>query len=156
MENLREDLNPSSEAIMSFIRVWIHLVWSTKNRYPFMIGELRRRICRHIAENSVSKDIYLDCIGGSADHLHALVSLGSDQTIAKVAQLLKGESSHWINKESGGRAKFDWQNDYFAESVSPSALNAVRRYIANQEEHHAKKSFAEEIAEISAELGVKG
>jgi len=121
-----------------------------------MDGDLRRRVCRHIAENAVSKNICLDSINGSADHLHALISLDSDQTIAKIAQLLKGESSHWVNQESVGRLKFEWQDDYFAESVSWSALSSVRRYIADQEEHHRKKSFAEEFAEISARLGVMG
>ena len=115
-----------------------------------MDGELRQKICIHIAENAVSKNIHLDCINGSADHLHALISLGSDQTVAKIAQLLKGESSHWVNKEISGRLKFEWQDDYFAESVSWLALSAVRRYIADQEEHHRKKLFDGECAEFSA------
>jgi REP element-mobilizing transposase RayT len=119
-----------------------------------MVGDLRQRICEHIAENAVGKDIYLDCINGATDHLHALISLGSDQTIARIAQLLKGESSHWVNKEILQRSKFEWQDDYFAESVSWSALSAVRRYVADQEEHHKKKSFAEEFAEFSARHGL--
>ncbi|MCX6141644.1 MAG: IS200/IS605 family transposase [Ignavibacteriales bacterium] len=137
---------------MPFVRIWIHLVWSTKNRFPFMDGDLLRRVCRHIAENAASKNIHLDSINGSADHLHALILLGSDQTTAKIAQLLKGESSHWVNKENLRRLKFEWQDDYFAESVSWSALSSVRRYIADQEEHHRKKSFAEEFAEFSADI----
>jgi putative transposase len=141
---------------MPYVRVWIHLVWSTKNRFPFMDGELRRKICRHIAENAASKDIHLDSINGSADHLHALISLGSDQTISKIAQLLKGESSHWVNKESTGLLKFEWQDDYFAESVSWSAVTTVKKYIADQEEHHVKKSFAEEVAEFSASHSLMG
>jgi putative transposase len=118
--------------------------------------ELRRRIRRHIAENAVSKNIRLDCINGWTDHLHALIFLGSDQTIANVAQLLKGESSHWVNKETLGRLKFEWQNDYFAESVSWSALSTVRRYIEGQEEHHRKKSFTEEFGEIASTHGTMG
>ena len=139
---------------MPYVRIWIHHVWSTKNRFPFMDGELRRRICSHIAENAVDKSIRLDSINGSTDHLHALISLGSDQTIARIAQLLKGEASHWVNKENLGRFKFEWQDDYFAESVSWSALSSVRTYIANQEEHHRKKSFAEEFDEIAARHGI--
>jgi len=125
---------PSVEAVMPYVRIWVHFVWSTKNRYPYLLDELRQKVCRHIAENASSKNIYLDCINGSADHLHALISLGSDQTIAKIVQLLKGESSHWVNKENLGRFKFEWQDDYYADSVSWSALNSVRQYIANQEE----------------------
>ena len=119
-----------------------------------MGGDLYRRICGHIDENAVSKNIHLDSINGSTDHLHALISLGSDQTIAKIAQLLKGESSHWVNKENLGRFKFEWQDDYFAESVSWSALNSVRKYIADQEEHHRKRTFAEEFNEFSARHGL--
>jgi putative transposase len=121
-----------------------------------MNGELLRRICGHIAENAANKNIRLDRINGSADHLHALIFLRSDQTIANVAQLLKGESSHWVNKETLGRLKFEWQNDYFAESVSWSALSSVRRYIEGQEEHHRKKSFSEEFAEFMEDQGVMG
>jgi putative transposase len=119
-----------------------------------MDGELRRRICSHITENAANKSIRLDSVNGSTDHLHALISLGSDQTIAKIAQLLKGESSHWVNKENLGRFKFEWQDDYFAESVSWSALSSIRTYIANQEEHHRKKSFAEEFGEFAARHGI--
>jgi putative transposase len=121
-----------------------------------METSLRQNVCEHIAQNAASKNIYLDCINGSTDHLHALISLGSEQTIAKIAQLLKGESSHWVNKEKPGRFNFEWQDDYFAESVSWSDLSSVRRYIADQEAHHRKKSFAEEFAEISAGLGMMG
>jgi putative transposase len=116
-----------------------------------MDSELRRGVCKHIKENAASKMIHLDSVNGSADHLHALVSLGSDQTIAKIAQLLKGESSHWVNKENPQRLKFEWQDDYFAESVSRSALSSVQRYIADQDEHHRKKTFAEEFDEFLAE-----
>jgi REP element-mobilizing transposase RayT len=121
-----------------------------------MVGDLRQRICEHITENAASKNIYLDCINGTTDHLHALISLGSDQTIAKIAQLLKGESSHWVNKENPRRFKFEWQDDYFADSVSWSAVNAVRKYIADQEEHHRKRTFAEEFSEFSARHGFSG
>jgi putative transposase len=107
--------------------------------------ELRQKIFDHISVNSRTKGIELDCIGGGYDHVHALISLGADQTIAKIAQLLKGESSHWVNEQQLLRHKFGWQDDYFAASVSESALTDVRRYIENQEEHHRKKTFADEF-----------
>jgi REP element-mobilizing transposase RayT len=121
-----------------------------------MDSDLRQNICEHIARNAANKNIHLDCINGSTDHLHALIFLGSEQTIAKIAQLLKGESSRWVNKEKPGRFNFEWQDDYFAESVSWSALSSVRRYIADQEEHHRKKSYAEEFPEFSARQGLMG
>jgi len=119
-----------------------------------MAGDLRQIICEHITKNAEGKNIHLDYINGAADHLHALIALGSDQTISKLAQLLKGESSHWVNKANLGRFKFEWQDDYFAESVSWSALSSVRKYIADQEDHHRKKSFAEEFNEFSIKHGL--
>ena len=68
-------------------------------------------------------------------------SLGSDQAIQKIAQMIKGESSNWINKNQLTKEKFRWQDEYFAVSVSESHLEFVREYIKNQEEHHQKKTF---------------
>jgi len=70
-----------------------------------------------------------------------LVSLGLDQTIQKVMQLIKGEASFWINKNKLSNEKFEWQDEYFAVSVSESMVDRVRDYIKNQEEHHSKKHF---------------
>ncbi len=139
---------------MAYLKVWIHLVWSTKNREPFInsIG-LRQKLFHHIAENARKKSIYLDCVNGTCDHVHILVSLGPDQTIAKIAQLLKGESSHWFNQQNLTRQKFEWQDEYFAASVSDSAVEQVRLYIKNQEEHHRKKSFSEEWGEFMKHHG---
>jgi REP element-mobilizing transposase RayT len=75
------------------------------------------------------------------------------QTIAKIAQLLKGESFNWIDKNSLVRSKFEWQDEYFAISVSESDLENVREYIRRQEEHHEKKSFAEEYNELLQSQG---
>ena len=129
---------------MPFVKVWIHFVWSTKNREPFLHDEIRPQVFRHIRENAKAKEIYLDFIGGYVDHVHCLISLGTDQTISKIMQLIKGESSFWINQSGLCRGKFEWQNEYFAVSVSEQVLDRVREYIAGQEEHHRKKSFAEE------------
>ena len=134
---------------MAYVRVWIHFVWSTKDREPMINSiELRQKLFQHIAENAMNKKIYLDCVNGTWDHVHALVSLGPDQTIAKIAQLLKGESSHWLNQQDLVRGQFEWQDDYFAVSVSDSAVRQVRFYIKNQEEHHRKKTFSEEFGEF--------
>ena len=138
---------------MPYIRIWVHLIWSTKNRVPLLADGLRAQVFSHIKENASKKDIYLDTINGVADHLHTLISLGSDQTIARVAQLLKGESSYWMNKEKMTKKKFEWQDEYFAVSVSEWMVPTVRAYIRNQEEHHRKKTFAEEYAEFMKKYG---
>jgi len=135
---------------MPFVKVYIHFVWSTKNRYPFLkTQEIRKKVWQHIKENSIRKEIFVDFVNGHADHCHCLVSLGVDQTIEKVAQLLKGECSFWINQQEEFRSclngkKFGWQDEYFAVAVSESMIDKTRNYIKNQEEHHKKHTFQEE------------
>jgi putative transposase len=129
---------------MPYILVWIHLIWATKNREPIMSLQVRNKIFSHIRMNAQSKEIVLDCINGWSDHVHILARLSPSQSIAKIAQLLKGESSHWVNKNNLLRGNFEWQDEYIALSVSESNVNVLRRYIARQEEHHRKKSFLTE------------
>jgi len=130
---------------MPFIKVYIHTVWSTKNREAFLsTKEIRQKVWQHIRENAKKKGIFIDFVNGYSDHCHCLISLGVDQTIQKIMQLVKGESSFWINKQKLTQNKFEWQDEYFAVSVSESMIDRVRNYIKNQEAHHKTKSFKEE------------
>jgi putative transposase len=139
---------------MSWVRVWIHVVFSTKNRQPFLHSEeIRRKMFQHIKQNAEEKGIWLDSINGYQDHAHCLISLNRDQTISKVVQLIKGESSFWINRSQLTETKFAWQDDYWAVGVSESHLKLVRDYILKQEEHHTDRSFAEEIDEFMKKYG---
>lgn len=140
---------------MPMIKVWIHLVWATKSRQPLLDKNIRQTIFQHMRENAKEKNIYVDFINGHTDHVHLLISLNAEQTIAKTVQLIKGESSYWVNKNNLCAGKFEWQDDYFAVSVSESGVNAVREYIKNQEEHHAKKTFQQEYDEFIAKYGFK-
>ncbi|MFB3897779.1 MAG: IS200/IS605 family transposase [bacterium] len=133
---------------MSQIRIWIHLIWSTKNREKLISPTIKPVLLKHIRENAKSKDIYLDFINCIEDHIHLLISLPPDQTIGKIVQLLKGESSYWMNQQKLRVGKFEWQDDYMAVSVSQSMIDKVREYIKNQEEHHRKKTFLEEYEEL--------
>jgi REP element-mobilizing transposase RayT len=138
---------------MPYVRAWIHLIWSTKDRAPLLTKELRHQVITHIKANASNKGILLDTINGVSDHVHALISIKADQSIAKVAQLLKGESSHWVNAERLVHGKFEWQDEYIAISVSESMVDKVRKYIKNQEEHHRAKTFAEEYEEFMEKYG---
>ena len=139
---------------MSMVRIWVHLVFSTKNRYPFLHKSIRTEVFKHIKQNADEKDIWLDCVNGFTEHAHCLVSLGKDQSISKVAQLIKGESSFWINNKQGWcNNQFVWQDDYWAVGVSESHTPSVRQYIYNQEEHHGQKTFDEEIDEFMRKYG---
>jgi putative transposase len=139
---------------MPYIKVWIHFVWSTKNRIPFMkTREMRQVIFNHIRENAKEKGIYIDCINGYTDHVHCLVSLGIDQSMSKIMQLIKGESSFWVNKNGICEERLEWQDEYFAISVSESIVDRVREYIKRQEEHHQKKTYAQEYDELITKYG---
>ncbi|MEE6128261.1 IS200/IS605 family transposase [Chryseobacterium arthrosphaerae] len=141
---------------MSFIKIYIHFVFSTKNRKPFLnTFDLRIKVWKHIKEYATEKGIFLDMINGYSDHCHCLISLGSDQNIEKIVQLLKGESSYWINKNKLTKEKFSWQDEYFAVSVSESVVDSVRNYIKNQEKHHQKKSFTDEYWEFIEKYNFK-
>ncbi|MEI7979841.1 MAG: IS200/IS605 family transposase [Bacteroidota bacterium] len=139
---------------MSWVRVYMHMVFSTKNREPFLnSSELRRNVFEHIKNNAEEKGIWLDCINGYQEHAHCLISLGKEQTISKVAQLIKGESSYWINQHNLTSEKFVWQDDYWIVGVSESHLESVRKYIHNQEIHHSNQSFESEINNFMEKYG---
>ena len=122
----------------------IHTVWGTKNRFPYLIKDIRLQVMDHIHENAHNKQIFIDRLSGYTDHLHCLLGLNADMSISKTMQLLKGESANWINKQKLTKLKFEWADEYFAVSVSESMLDKVRTYIDGQEEHHKKMSFNEE------------
>lgn len=140
---------------MSHVKIWVHLVFSTKNRHPYLKKNIRYKIFEHIIQNCKEKSIFLQAINGYTEHLHCLISLGKEQSIAKIAQLIKGESANWINKNKLTEEHFMWQDDYFAVSVSESGLEIVTRYIKNQENHHRKKSFEDEAEEFADKFKFK-
>jgi REP element-mobilizing transposase RayT len=134
---------------MPFVSVYIHFVWSTKNRIPYLKTKaLRDTMWKHIKKNAKEKGILLDHVNGHAEHCHCLISLQPDQNISRIMMMLKGESAYWFNKQKYISDKLEWQDEYFAVSVSQSMLNRVRAYIKNQEEHHKKKSFQSEADQL--------
>lgn len=129
---------------MSYVKSWIHAVWGTKDRSPVLSKDIRLKLFPHMKENAKAKGMYIDFINGYFEHVHCLMLVNADMSIAKSIQLIKGESSHWINQQKLLPSKFEWADDYFAASVSESAIDKVREYIKNQEEHHKKVTFTEE------------
>ncbi len=110
--------------------------------------EIRPLVLSHIRENARNKEILIIALNGVQNHLHCLLSLNAEMTIAKALQLLKGESAHWINEQQLLRRHFEWADEYFAISVSESGVEEVKRYIERQEEHHRKRSWEEEVEGI--------
>lgn len=140
---------------MSYVRIWVHVVFSTQHREPNLTSEIRSLLFNHIEKNCRVKGIYLDAIGGWVDHVHVLISLGREQDIARVMMLLKGESAHWLNQQKLLRGKFRWQDDYFAISVAESQVDRVRSYILRQEEHHKATPFDKELTTLRSVFGLK-
>lgn len=100
----------------TYHKLWIHLIWSTKDRFPFLTREFRNDVIFHIKEKAWEKEIHLDILNGTADHLHALLGLDPKQSIADIVNSLKGESSHWVNEQKLIRSHFAWQEGYSAFS----------------------------------------
>ena len=133
---------------MSYVNIMLHLVWCTKGRLPLLTANVKPNILNHIRQNAKAKGIFIDTMEGHLDHIHALIGLNAEMSVSKVMQLIKGESSFWINRERLFTHSFEWAVDYFAISVSQSSLERVRFYIRNQEQHHKKISFKDEYEQL--------
>ena len=138
---------------MPYVKNWLHCVWGTKSKKPFLKKEIRLKVISHIKENAISKGIFIDVINGYTDHLHCLINLHPDQPLSNVIRLLKGESSFWINRNHITQFRFSWAVEYFAVSISESHINRVRDYIRNQEKHHQQKTWEKEYNDYIIKYG---
>ena len=130
----------------SYSSIWIHLIWSTKNREPLLIPSLKQEVYKVIKDIANDHEIYLYCINGVEDHIHLLVRLRTDQSVADVVKTIKGNSWEYFKEDLD--KYITWQDDFAAFSVSPDNVKRVRNYIYNQEKHHTDKSFSDELKEI--------
>jgi putative transposase len=137
----------------SYTKLYVHLIWGTKNRFNYFNKEIRDLVKDHILKYAKENNIEVLSINIQSDHLHLLISLRSDQKVDDIVKRLKGESSHWINSENIIKPKFSWQRGYGAFSISSSHLDAVKNYIKNQDEHHKKVSFIDEYKKILTKYG---
>lgn len=140
---------------MAHVKIWIHAVWGIKNHERILTKEIKGELFKHILENAKEKQIYIDSLNGGMEHMHCLLALNADMSIAKVIQLINGEAAYWANKNSLIKPKLEWADEYFAVSVSESMLDKIRSYIKNQEEHHKKRSFGEEYERFVEKYGLK-
>jgi REP element-mobilizing transposase RayT len=129
----------------SLARVWIHLIFSTKNRFPFLSDQkLRTDMNAYLAAMLREQDCEPVIVNGVEDHVHALFELSRTHSIASVVKEIKRTSSGFAKELSPGLANFQWQGGYGAFSVSQSNLDEVIRYIEDQEEHHKRVGFQDE------------
>ncbi len=133
----------------SLSAVYLHLIFSTKNREPWL-ADSALRMETHAFLGGASKQ--LDCppvaVGGVADHVHLLARCGRGITQSDWVKELKRASSRWLKDREARMAGFAWQGGYGVFSVSPSALEAAEKYIHGQQEHHGKVTFQDEFREF--------
>jgi putative transposase len=129
----------------SLSKVYIHIIFSTKNRYPFISNEIKDELCSYISGILINIQSDVIKINGTKDHLHFLCTLPRTISIAKLLEEIKKSSSKWIKTKGNEWDKFAWQDGYGIFSISRSILKKTIDYIENQEEHHKKISFQDEL-----------
>jgi putative transposase len=137
----------------SLSRVLVHLVFSTKNREPFITAEYRDRVFEYLGGTLNAIKCPVVIVGGMPDHVHLLFVQARTLSLSDVIEEVKKESSKWAKEVV--RPDFYWQNGYGAFSVSPSNIEAVTRYIANQEKNHRRRDFKDELRELLRANGME-
>ena len=132
----------------TFSQIYIQYVFAVKNRQNLLSQSWRAEVFKYIAGIIKGKNQKPIIVNGVADHVHVFVGLKPSMSIADLVRDIKNNSSNYINAQKWVRGKFSWQEGYGAFSYSHSQINDVYQYIANQEEHHRKKTFKEEYLEF--------
>ena len=125
----------------------LHVVFSTKNRFPFITDEWRDRLHAYLGGAVRTAGCVPECIGGTADHVHLLIGMRATHRLADVVRDIKQSSSKWVHETIGSK-KFGWQDGYGAFTVAASQIETVKDYINSQVEHHRKRTFQEEYVEF--------
>ena len=136
--------------------VYVHIVFSTKNRVPFLQNDdVRKQMHAYLASLLKIYESHAIIVGGAEDHAHILCSLSKNHPLSKIIGEVKRNSSKWIKKKGTEYLEFQWQNGYGAFSVSSSNLESVRKYIVDQKHHHKKYTFKEELIRLLKKHGVR-
>jgi REP element-mobilizing transposase RayT len=130
----------------SFASLHCHLVFSTKHREPLIVPAMQPHLFAYIGGILRNCSSSLIAAGGMPDHVHLLLSLGRDASVADTVRVVKANSSKWAKDDS--KSGFEWQSGYAAFAVSYSQIEQVKSYLANQEQHHKGKSFQDEFREF--------
>ena len=138
----------------SLSSILIHLIFSTKNREPFISPEIETELYPYMASIFKAMKSPALIINGSSDHVHMLFSLSRVITIADLVEEVKTASSKWIKTKGRQFTNFHWQNGYGAFSIGQSQVPDVKRYIARQKEHHRRITFQDEYRKFLRRYGV--
>lgn len=130
----------------------LHVVFSTKERTNTLPEDLKR-VWSYFVGIGANHRIPMEAVGGTRNHMHLLMRLPATESLAHTIDVFKSNTSKWLNEHGGPR--FAWQEGYGAFSVSASQIEAVKRYIERQEQHHVKQSFEDEFIELLKRFGVE-
>ncbi|MFC1782275.1 IS200/IS605 family transposase [Planctomycetota bacterium] len=139
----------------TFINLLTHIIFSTKNHAPFLEDPIKPDLYAYLGGIIRQLDSKLIIVNGPADHLHMLVSLSSQTSVAELLRLVKTNSSRWMHEKFPALNDFAWQIGYAAFSVSQSNLQSVQNYIAQQPEHHRRVTFQEEYINFLNKHGIE-
>ena len=139
----------------SLAQIFVHIIFSTKGRYPFLTPEVRPELHAYTATVLKTAESPAVIINSAADHVHILCALSKNSSAADLVQEVKTSTSKWIKTKGRDLQKFQWQAGYGIFSVSPSQVAAVRRYIEDQEKHHRRMTFEDELRRVLVKCGVK-
>jgi putative transposase len=128
----------------SLTKNYLHITFSTKNRVPLIIPEVREELFRYLGGICKNVECYPVIVGGHKDHIHILCMLSKKVALMNLLEEIKSHSSKWIKTKGENFRNFYWQNGYGAFSVNPSEIEVVKNYIERQNEHHKTKTFQEE------------
>ena len=138
----------------SLCNVLLHVVFSTKQRQAWIDAEIENELYPYLATTCRELGCPSHKIGGTDDHVHIACSLSRTITIAKLVEEIKTSSSKWIKTRGSNFRKFAWQRGYGGFSIGQSQLDVLRRYIANQHQHHAQETFQDEFRRLCEKYGV--
>jgi REP element-mobilizing transposase RayT len=134
---------------MSLWRLYYHIIWATKNRYPYLTIEREKNIYPYIIAKAESLKTIVHAIGGIEDHIHIVVSIPPQLSISEFVKNVKGSSSHYFNQLYTDTPKFAWQEGYGVFSLGRKQLDHAVNYVNNQKDHHQKKTIVASLEEIS-------
>lgn len=140
---------------MSYTSLHYHIVFSTKERRPFLDADGNERLNAYFGGMMRNMKAKLHSINNTADHIHLAVGLHPDTSLSSFIRVVKTNSSKWIHETFESLQTFSWQEGYSAFSVSYSGMDKVIQYIENQQEHHKKLSFEEELVRLLEKHHIK-
>jgi REP element-mobilizing transposase RayT len=140
----------------SLVKLYAHIVFSTKHRYPFLSDKsIRKEVHAYLGGICNTLDTQPIVVGGPADHVHILCLISKNSAVSRMVGELKRVSSIWIKTKGRALGKFRWQTGYGAFSIGRSEVARVRSYIENQERHHKAKTFQQEYRGFLEQYGIE-